>query len=39
MSEFGEQLDLPLKGEHETKCRHTGDIYRLVRTEIQKLER
>ena len=29
MSEFGEQLDLPLNGEAETVCSHTGSIYRL----------
>ncbi|MGL5109567.1 MAG: acyltransferase [Vibrio ordalii] len=27
MSEFGEQLDLPLSGEAEVICPHTGDIY------------
>ena len=29
MSEFGEQLDLPLSGHAETACEHTGAIYRL----------
>lgn len=29
MSEFGEQLDLPLKGTAMTKCVHTGDLYHL----------
>lgn len=29
MSQYGEQLDLPLEGDGETKCSHTGDIYRL----------
>ncbi|CAM4367560.1 UDP-2-acetamido-3-amino-2,3-dideoxy-D-glucuronate N-acetyltransferase [Acinetobacter pragensis] len=29
MSEFGEQLDLPLKGNAESVCSHTGAIYRL----------
>ena len=29
MSEFGEQLDLPLDGEGEAICKHTGDVYRL----------
>lgn len=29
MSEFGEQLDLPLEGEAEATCIHTGDVYRL----------
>ncbi len=29
MSEFGEQLDLPLSGHAETTCQHTGDTYIL----------
>ena len=29
MSEFGEQLDLPVTGQAETACSHTGAIYRL----------
>ena len=29
MSDFGEQLDLPLSGHAETACEHTGAIYRL----------
>lgn len=29
MSEFGEQLDLPLMGEAEAVCKHTQDVYRL----------
>ena len=29
MSEFGEQLDLPLSGEAETACNHTGARYQL----------
>lgn len=29
MSEFGEQIDLPLDGEGEFICPHTGDIYTL----------
>lgn len=29
MSEFGEQLDLPLHGDAEAACSHTGAIYRL----------
>lgn len=29
MSEFGEQLDLPLTGHAESVCSHTGAIYRL----------
>ena len=30
MSHFGEKLDLPLTGNGETICVHTGDFYRLV---------
>ncbi len=38
MSAFGERLDLPLAGEGETVCPHTGDNYvlrggRVIRTE------
>ncbi|MBI38502.1 MAG: N-acetyltransferase [Leptospiraceae bacterium] len=29
MSEFGEQLDLPLQGEGSTTCQHTGKVYTL----------
>ena len=29
MSEFGEQLALPLRGEGDAICAHTGDIYTL----------
>jgi UDP-2-acetamido-3-amino-2,3-dideoxy-glucuronate N-acetyltransferase len=29
MSRFGERLDLPLKGEGEVVCVHTGERYRL----------
>jgi UDP-2-acetamido-3-amino-2,3-dideoxy-glucuronate N-acetyltransferase len=29
MSTYGEQLDLPLTGDAQTICPHTGDIYRL----------
>jgi UDP-2-acetamido-3-amino-2,3-dideoxy-glucuronate N-acetyltransferase len=29
MSEYGEQLDLPLEGEAQTACQHTGDLYIL----------
>ena len=29
MSEFGEQLDLPLAGDGEAVCSHTGDRYQL----------
>jgi UDP-2-acetamido-3-amino-2,3-dideoxy-glucuronate N-acetyltransferase len=29
MSRFGEQLDLPLDGEGETRCPQTGELYRV----------
>lgn len=29
MSEFGERLDLPLNGQAQATCPHTGDVYRL----------
>lgn len=31
MSRFGERLDLPLKGEGETVCVHTGEKYKVER--------
>ncbi|MBY5937649.1 acyltransferase [Marinobacter nauticus] len=36
MSEFGEQLDLPVTGEAETTCQHTGAIYKLKSNEVTK---
>lgn len=36
MSEFGEQLDLPLTGQASTTCSHTGHIYKLVGTILSK---
>jgi len=38
MSEFGEQLDLPLTGETEAECPHTGCIYRLRKCVVSKIE-
>lgn len=29
MSKYGEQLDLPVEGELEVVCQHTGDTYKL----------
>ena len=34
MSEHGEQLDLPLEGEGEARCAHSGAIYRLHAGEV-----
>ncbi|KGD63487.1 acetyltransferase [Alcanivorax nanhaiticus] len=39
MSEFGEQLDLPVSGNGETRCKHTDVIYRLVNGSLEKVER
>lgn len=36
MSEFGEQLDLPLQGSAETVCIHTGAIYQLKENIVTK---
>ena len=36
MSEFGEQLDLPLTGNAESVCSHTGEIYRLSGSTVIK---
>lgn len=35
MSRFGERLDLPLQGQAEAICPHTGDRYRLDRDHLQ----
>ncbi len=37
MSEFGEQLQLPLQGQAETLCQHTGARYVLDGTHLTKL--
>lgn len=39
MSEFGERLDLPLDGEGEAICRHTGARYRLSGTDVARVQR
>lgn len=36
MSEFGEQLDLPLRGLAETRCRSTGEVYHLMDGKVVK---
>ncbi len=36
MSEFGEQLDLPLNGSATTSCVHTGDVYHLELNSVLK---
>ena len=37
MSEFGERMDLPLEGEAEYRCPHTGDCYRLNSGRVTKI--
>jgi UDP-2-acetamido-3-amino-2,3-dideoxy-glucuronate N-acetyltransferase len=39
MSEYGEQLDLPLKGEGFANCFHTGDKYQLKNDYLVKVLR
>lgn len=36
MSEFGEQLDLPLQGQVQVTCSHTGAVYQLDGTTLTK---
>lgn len=36
MSEFGEQLDLPLHGQAQVTCSHTGTVYQLDGTTLTK---
>jgi len=36
MSEFGEQLKLPLKGQAEAICQHTGATYSLIQGAVKK---
>ncbi|VFR50078.1 2,3,4,5-tetrahydropyridine-2,6-dicarboxylate N-acetyltransferase [plant metagenome] len=38
MSEYGEQLDLPLTGHGETRCEHTGARYVLDGGVVRKVE-
>lgn len=35
MSKFGEQIDLPLQGEGEFICQHTGEHYKLNGTKLR----
>ncbi|WP_088330223.1 acyltransferase [Lacimicrobium sp. SS2-24] len=36
ISEFGEQLNLPLKGDAETTCPHSGDTYELKNNTVTR---
>lgn len=38
MSEFGEQLDLPLDGQGETTCQQTGSRYKLNERTVTKVK-
>jgi UDP-2-acetamido-3-amino-2,3-dideoxy-glucuronate N-acetyltransferase len=38
MSRFGERLSLPLQGEGEARCPHTGDVYRLRGGRVELIE-
>jgi len=38
MSEYGEQLDLPMDGDSETTCAHTGTRYKLDNGRVYKVE-
>ncbi len=39
MSDYGEQLDLPLEGSAQTQCQHTGDRYTLSGNTLTKQAR
>ena len=39
MSEFGEQLNLPLSGTGQARCEHTNSLYVLIDNKIIKEER
>ena len=36
MSEYGEQLNLPLTGNAKVLCQHTGETYQLIAKEVSK---
>ena len=38
MSEYGEQLDLPLRGEQETVCPHSNQVYRLDGAKLTQIK-
>jgi UDP-2-acetamido-3-amino-2,3-dideoxy-glucuronate N-acetyltransferase len=37
MSQFGEQLDLPIEGEGKITCQHTSAIYQLTNNQLIKI--
>jgi UDP-2-acetamido-3-amino-2,3-dideoxy-glucuronate N-acetyltransferase len=38
MSEYGEQLELPLVGNGEAVCKHSQDVYRLTNSVLEKVD-
>lgn len=38
MSRFGERLPLPIEGDGETVCPHTGETYRLSQGTLQRID-
>ena len=38
MSEFGEQLDLPLEGHAQTSCPQTGAVYELQGKQLRRMK-
>jgi UDP-2-acetamido-3-amino-2,3-dideoxy-glucuronate N-acetyltransferase len=39
MSEYGEQLELPITGSAQTLCKNTNSLYQLVNDNLQKIEK
>jgi len=39
MSEYGEQLDLPLTGEGSARCNHTGAEYQLSNNKVVRISK
>ncbi|MEO2268663.1 DapH/DapD/GlmU-related protein [Pseudoalteromonas sp. YIC-656] len=38
ISKYGEQLDLPIEGNAEVRCPHTGDLYQLSASQLVLIE-
>ena len=39
MSEYGEQIPLPVDGEGEYQCTHSGTVYRLINRQLEQVSR
>lgn len=39
MSDYGEQLELPITGNAQTMCKNTNSLYQLVNDNLQKIEK